>query len=67
VDAGADVFHDNTDEWTVDEQDWWEISDESLELSTPSEDRGMGDILYNLVPDPEADPIEEVRELRRRE
>jgi hypothetical protein len=27
----------------------------------------MGDILYNLVPDPEADPIEEVRELRRRE
>lgn len=34
-------------------------------LPDPSEEQGMGDILYGLVSDPEADPVEEVKEFRR--
>jgi hypothetical protein len=38
---------------------------EPLNLPEPSEEMGVGDILKGLMEDPSADPVAEVRELRR--
>lgn len=37
----------------------------SLDLPEPTDDAGMGDILRGVMSDPESDPVEEVRDIRR--
>ena len=37
----------------------------SCDLPEPDEEKGMGDILEGIAEDPDADPVEEVREIRR--
>lgn len=36
-----------------------------LRLPEPDETRGIGDILRGIMPDPDSDPVDQVRELRR--
>lgn len=65
-----DIFHRSND--TAEEADaWWMLdpvsdSTQALNLPSPSDEQGIGDILYELFPDPEADPVEEVSDLRHR-
>lgn len=64
-----DIFHRSN---TTEEADgWWMLdpvsdSNQALNLPSPSDEQGIGDILYELFPDPEADPVEEVSDLRHR-
>jgi len=45
--------------------DWLNKTEEEPELRPTSEGEDLGDALYGLVPDRDADPVEEVRDLRR--
>lgn len=36
-----------------------------ISLDEPDEEKGMGDILRGIMPDPDSDPVEEIRDLRR--
>lgn len=40
--------------------------DHLLTLPEPSEERGIGDILQGTMSDPDSNPVEEVRSVRRR-
>lgn len=37
--------------------------EKSRNLPEPSEEQGMGDILYGLFPEPDADPVQEVKDV----
>lgn len=65
-DEKGGTFHSGPSEtrWTIPEGMGHAPGDE-LSLPEPSAEEGMGDILYGLAPDPDADPVEEVREIRR--
>lgn len=56
-----EVYHSETD--------WIEFSsskDKEVNLPPVSQEKGLGDILYNLVPDSDADPVEEIQDVRER-
>lgn len=60
-----DIYHEGSGEY-LSRADWVTGEHDTLALPDPTDDLGMGDILYGLSPDPEADPVEEIRELRDR-
>lgn len=39
--------------------------EERFPLPDPDDENGMGDILHGVLPDPNSDPVKEVREIRR--